>query len=185
MSRGGIKVTRADYTSDILDALESKLNSKTAVEVARERQSSVYDQISAIVGNKVNHHTVESKVKELAERTGLSNYLNRAKTAQDSLFNFKDKDKVLLFIKNKIESNKGHVDLPAIQHDLSVNFGKEGLTTEEIYSENVAKYIGNLLKQEKSKNPPETVNNNLGKDEAVTENPNDGDFFKGMMPINK
>ena len=59
-----------------LDAFADNIAGKSAVEVARERsQSSTYDDISNIFSQSV---TVESKVKELQERIGLTDYLKRA-----------------------------------------------------------------------------------------------------------
>lgn len=56
--------------------------SKTAVEVARERQPSVYEMMSSIVsGQKPKFSSVEEAVKDYQERTGLVDYL-KAQTAE-------------------------------------------------------------------------------------------------------
>jgi hypothetical protein len=80
-----------DHCSDWLDALALKMqvegisktaSSKSAVEVARERQSnqpSIYEMMSAIVsGQKPKYSSVEEAVKDYQRRTGLEDYLKRA-----------------------------------------------------------------------------------------------------------
>ena len=61
-------------------------SSKTAVEVARERQSqpSIYEMMSAIVsGKKSKYSSVEEAVKDYQRRTGLEDYLKRGNGNND------------------------------------------------------------------------------------------------------
>jgi hypothetical protein len=80
-----------EHCSDWLDALTLKMqvegisktaSSKSAVEVARNRQQnqpSIYEMMSAIVsGQKPKYSSVEEAVKDYQRRTGLEDYLKRA-----------------------------------------------------------------------------------------------------------
>lgn len=58
-----------------------KTASKTAVEVMRERQPSVYEMMSAIVSKqKPKYSSVEEAVKDYQKRTGLTDYLQKNKS---------------------------------------------------------------------------------------------------------
>lgn len=75
-----------DQCPDWIDLLATKMGSiktasKTAVEVARERQHqpSIYEMMSAIVsGQKPKYSSVEEAVKDYQRQTGLDEYMKRA-----------------------------------------------------------------------------------------------------------
>jgi hypothetical protein len=75
-----------DQCPDWIDLLATKMSieknaSKTAVEVARERQHqpSIYEMMSAIVsGQKPKYSSVEEAVKDYQRQTGLEEYMKRA-----------------------------------------------------------------------------------------------------------
>ena len=73
-----------DQCPDWIDLLATKMSiasSKTAVEVARDRQNqpSIYEMMSAIVsGQKPKYSSVEEAVKDYQRQTGLDEYLKRA-----------------------------------------------------------------------------------------------------------
>jgi hypothetical protein len=71
-----------DQCPDWIDLLATKMaSSKTAVEVARDRQHqpSIYEMMSAIVsGQKPKYSSVEEAVKDYQRQTGLDEYMKRA-----------------------------------------------------------------------------------------------------------
>jgi hypothetical protein len=65
----------------IIQPSQIKTASKTAVEVMRERQPSVYEMMSAIVSKqKPKYSSVEEAVKDYQKRTGLTDYLQKNKS---------------------------------------------------------------------------------------------------------
>lgn len=96
MSRGSLKITRTDdYESsrrvDWLDSFARKIEQtaadpRTAVEAARQRdQKSVVDMIQAIMsGRPGKPNTVEGKVQDMQDRTGLQEYLRRVQSDDQS-----------------------------------------------------------------------------------------------------
>lgn len=201
--RGG-KFTRADYfetstnsKSGWLDEFAKKLGKEqvTAVEIARQRQQeSLSDQIANIMGNK-EFPTVESKVRDLQERTGLGEYLRRqseremiGKTASMPLLNVSDnvRQNVESYIKNRIETHRGHVPVPAIQEDVILTFKNDGVKPEEVNGQEMAKYISDLILSEQQKYPSDSPDINIGKNVGTQEDldvdGSNSDFFKGLMP---
>lgn len=219
MSRGGFKITRSDYyetdSSDRIDWLDrfardlDKKNSepKSAVEVARARNNqSIIDQINSIVGNKPRHSNVESLVQEMQERTGLKEYLQRNSASQTQSkvaalpeqnekkvilenLNNKLREKIINFIKNRIETHRGLVSLPAIQEEIISTFKNEGAQPQDINNPEVANFINQVIIDERRKTPSlDTNDGNLGRGVGVQEMDDDGansDFFRGLMPATK
>lgn len=202
MSRGGFKINRNSYEyarSERVDWLDNfadqfaKDHPKSAVEVARERDQraqSIHDQIRSIIFNNP-HHTVESKVKEMQDRTGLTEYLKRA--ADESATNKNDifakfgpqmKQDIISFCKNRISSYRGQIAIPAVQEDLLSSFRQQGLQPQDVYTEDVARFINNLIMDEQKLNPPTNNNSSdLGLlDKNLDDDSDNNDFFKSIMP---
>lgn len=199
MSRGGPKIQRADYSqterSDKVPWLEAffqaeaSKNPKTAVEVARSRNQmtpSMSDQISSILFGPKG--TVESKVQELQERTGLKAFLSQA---QDGSLNFLPnlnpelKNKIINFIKNKVNTHHGLISVPAIQEEVFNTFRNEGLSPQDVEAPDFNRYISNSI-LELQQHAPNNDFSQLGKgvgdsdlNEAMTENQ---DFWAGCQP---
>lgn len=191
---------------------------ETAVDHARKRQadSDYYSQISAIIGGKKKHATVDSIVKEYQELTGLKQYLQTlaereskddgaVKTAQlapnsttsinnsvvminvdeDSLPESLPsdlKDKIKQFVNNKVNSYRGYVSVPAVQHDLLHSLSKDGLEPFHVYDAHMTKFIGNILSDYLHQHPKQKQHDgNLGM--AVIEIEDDGsnkDFLHSL-----
>lgn len=207
MSRGEFKLNKNSYEYargervDWLDAFAENYAEatkiapdKTAVQVARERQQSTYDQISSIVGNTFQHATVESKVQEMQERTGLTAYLQSMASmtpeegAQKILdvfaqFGPKMQEDLMNFCKNKIAAHRGQISIPAIQHDLLATFRQHGIQPQDVNNEDVARCISGLIVDELKMNPPTDVSSTeLGKVDNLEEDDNESaDFFKGLQ----
>jgi len=161
---------------------------KTAVEVARERsQTSIYDQISAIMENPPTH-TVESKVKELQDRIGLTEYLQRMASAPGESnifgkFGPQTQQNMLDFCRNKINEAKGYISVPALLYDLCNTFGQQGLQPGDVdNNKNVEQYLNKLILEQIKLYPAENPSN-LGKSDTGNDDANNNaDFFKNLMP---
>ena len=196
MSRCGFKINNSSYEYfrgervNWLDAFAdnyAKTESESVVDVARKRsQLSVHDQISAIVGN--SGHTVESKVKEMQERIGLTEYLKRMASEKDdpvkvvvfAKFGPKMRDDIMNFCKNKISSHRGQIAIPALQHDLLQMFKQHGVQEQDVDNDDVADYLNKLIVAELQLHPvTNTGNSQLGKEETNMVEDGTVDFFKG------
>lgn len=201
MSRGGIKITRSneyestngkkiDWLDDFLQKYSKKQpeQPKDAVEQARARNQNFLDQISSLMGKKP---TVENRVQEYHEKLGLGDYL-RTVSAQDATVSSmlpsvspELKDKVMTFLKNRVELHKGLISLPALQGELITTFKNQGLKPEEVYDPVLSKFISDALLEEKSKHPTQELgNHNLGK-EDLSQDTSDGvekDLFQILSP---
>lgn len=204
MSRGGFKINKNSYEYarservDWLDtfadqyAEDSKASpDKSAVQVARERQyQSMHEQISSIVGDST-HATVESKVQDMQERTGLTAYLQSMATDQHvqkamnvfAQFGPKMQEDLMNFCRNKIAAHRGQISIPALQHDLLATFRQHGIQPQDVNNEEVARCISGLIVDELKMNPPADVSSpDLGKVDNLEEDDNESaDFFKGLQ----
>lgn len=208
MSRG-YKLNRTSYDYvrservNWLDQFAEDINNAsqcTAVEVSRYRnQLSMHDRINSIMqGNNIHSgKTVEGVVKDMQERVGLKDYLDKViarradKTAQNELFANLGKDlqkKLVNFCKNKVATHRGQITVPAIQHEILSSFN--GIKPEDINNEKVARFISDIIAKEQKLNP--IVDNDsidLGKGVGVVdvdaEDPDNTDFMKGLMPASE
>jgi len=183
MSRGNFKFNRGDaherasservsWLDSFADNLAAKeKGNESAVDVGRKRsQQSLYDQINYVVRNKPHHATVESAVKELQDRVGLTEYLKRVssgdegaqKTAQqeedvfDADVPASVQDEIKTFIKNYIKTHRGQISVPAVQSDAAGVF-KKYISPDQFDSDKVAIYINNLITEEIKLNPSDNA----------------------------
>lgn len=200
--RGGSKINKTSYEYarservDWLDAFAEEYSktegaAKSAVEVARERsQQSVYEQISSIVGN-VSHHTVDSKIKEMQDRTGLTEYLKRASEGPSegpavnkpfSRFGPKMEEDILNFCKNKIQAHRANIPVSALQYDLFATFSQQGLQMADVRTPQVLRYLSNLIAEQSRLSPQsEMSNSSLGLVDNDSKDDGNADVFKGLM----
>jgi hypothetical protein len=191
ISRDSYDYVRSERV-DWLDQFADNINqaSKTAVEVARDRQeTSIYEQINSLMNNKQsNERTVDSVVRELQERAGLNVYLEsrssneNEKTAQESVFPNLPLDvqkDIYNFVKNNIETHHGQISLPAVQHEIIEIFKHKGVNPEDVNNEKVARFINDLLMQEMRLNP--TINNNVEIGKGVGTDTDDSNYDDGTM----
>ncbi len=215
MSRGGFKIERTNVfeydTSDRvswLDRFADRVAKKdktpvTAVEAGRLRnKANLMDQIQSIVGGKTRYSSVENAVRDYQERTGLSEYLRRVQSGQNngqtktaytlpssfSQYNKNVQDKLISYINNTIETNKGYISIPALQQDIKQLFRNDGVQAQDIDNLEVAKFLNDLIILRQRDNNSHDVNNlNIGKDVGTKNVEDDGsntDFFKGLLPNN-
>jgi len=196
------------WLSNFADSLESK--QKSAVQVARERdheahQYSILNQISNMVSDKPRHATVDSVVKEMRERTGLDDYLKRISAKADIKKNLKVEankaestlpkslskykscaDDIINYIRNTIENTHGMgLTIPQLQHDILHTFGRrQGLKTQDVLNDEVAKYINDCIVAAQAHVVPEAHDPHLGAGVGRTESETDEDkdAFAILMP---
>ena len=209
MSRGGFKIVRNsfDFASSErvswLDEFAENIDkaSQNVVEVGRYRNElSLQDQINSIVSRQPASSTVAEKIQEYHKRTGLADYL-KAKAVEkpdkvafslnehnDVFDNNPARDKIIDFTKNKIDSSYGQTSIPNIQNEILAQFSSEGLLSQDVENEKVAKFISDLIAAAQQEHPTTDVNSaELGKDVGldlsdVSEDNND--FYKPLLPHN-
>ena len=195
MSRGGFKVSRQDYsessyaTPNWLNQFANQEASKTAVEVARKRDSaSLYDQLNSIMnGHQGGFSTVEQKVQDLASRIGLQTYLQSKSASQLPLahLNQQLREKVISFTNNLIETHRGLITLPAIQEEILQTFQGDGISPQDINDPEMSKYLSGMILDIQQRNPVQDADlNNLGKNLGIEleHDANNSDFFTNLLP---
>lgn len=205
-----VRSERVPWLDEFADNIERA--STTAVEVARQRGGvSYHDQVSSIVNDQSAHTTVESLVNEIQERVGLKEYMQRVseqeqidKTAtaaecgcgkdcecaveiRDILSDLAEDviDKVTNYCQNFIATHRGHVAVPAVQHEILAQF-RSDVPEDKINDEKFAKYISNLISEELQLHPQTDTDNTgfglgVGLDLDSEKEDND-DVFEGLMP---
>lgn len=219
MSRGGLKITRVTMGEthgdrvDWLDAFAKKIEEASksplnAVEHARARnEQSLLDQISNIMSRKVRDaSSVEDKVREYQDKTGLNEYLRRMsaakeaerkKTAQEesvgdlpeSFNKFSDKIKsdIKTFIRNKCETHHGNIQVPALVEEVSRTFRQAGVQPQDVNDMHFEKFVSDQIAKAKQRSPStDEHNTNLGLGVGVENDNIDSsnlDVFEGLTPV--
>lgn len=189
------KSERVNWLDRFADSIE-QASQLTAVEVARYRnQLSIHEQINSIISRvpSSSYATVEDAVVDMQKRTGLSEYLNRIssektnKVASSDVFPNLDaelKDAIISFCKNKIATHRGQITVPAMQHEILETFS---IQPDDVNNEPVARFISDLILKEQKANPAHNDFNTqlglgVGRDDVESSDPENTDFFKGMLP---
>jgi hypothetical protein len=186
MSRGGFKFGREDgfeidkgdmpsWLESFADTLDQNGNPKTAVEVARNRETeSVADQINAIMGGGIKHSTVEDAVLYYQERTGLATYLKqvnsglKASASDETLESkelpklFEDHPEIKFFIDNLVKTRHGNIVIPAITQEISDTYKLEGVNEADINDPALLGYISSLIGEVQGKKN-NSESHNIGK----------------------
>src|SRR3990167_3110466 len=210
MSRGGFKIRRNSEQEsgdrvDWLDAFARKIEEaskspRNAVEQARARdQRSLLDQITHIVSRQPQHSSVESKVQEYQDKTGLREHLRRmsakeealAKTAEELPESFKklpDKvvDDIKNFVRNICETRHGNIQVPALVEEVSRTFRQAGLQPQDVNDMRFEKFASDEISNAKKRNPGTDEHNaNIGLGVGVDNDVDSAnlDVFEGLMPI--
>jgi len=210
MSRGGFKIRRNSEQEsgdrvDWLDAFARKIEEaskspRNAVEQARARdQRSLLDQITHIVSRQPQHSSVESKVQEYQDKTGLREHLRRmsakeealAKTAEELPESFKklpDKvvDDIKNFVRNICETRHGNIQVPALVEEVSRTFRQAGLQPQDVNDMRFEKFVSDEISNAKKRNPGTDEHNaNIGLGVGVDNDVDSAnlDVFEGLMPI--
>lgn len=164
-------------------------------------QSSAYlEDIRQIIDNDYSpnkHATVQSKVNEYIERTGLSKFLNKdssnIKNASEEEISISEdeiladinddlKDKILYFIDNKCKSTEGRLPVAAILDDILSVFSSDGISNSIIGSNNLIKYINQC--NNKYKKEIKNDYRHLGIDNVqIEDDGSNSDFFHNFNNI--
>ena len=193
-------------------ANEAKKESRTAVDVARNRSSAdynIYQQMNAILnGNSSKYSSVEDKVRAYQEQTGLLEHLkrmsedkekrletiaNKIKAAAEDEKEPEGEAVVLLaripeveaFVNNVIDTNYG-IQLPAIQHMILDTFRRDGVKEEDVDDVSFCKWVNSVMIDKKR--PESHDYGNLGRGVGVRQEyggyGRDGnrDPFSSLMP---
>jgi hypothetical protein len=111
---------------------------------SRQEDQSLYDQISAIIGNKSKFSTVEECVEDLKHRSGLTAFL-AAKQASDNSETFQKSPVLKNFIDNYIDAHPGSSVESVIQAALKIPQIVEVLPLPDDVPDDVKQYINHKL----------------------------------------
>lgn len=156
---------RVDWLDDFAKKLANKEKTpETIVDQKRNISSSFVDQITQIVSGGAKFSTVESKVKDMQERTGMNDYLRKIKakemvetintrvaselSKEPEMFSKLDKklvEDMKSFIQGKINSHHGQTSVPAVLQALFQTFKTHGLGLEEANDPELISYIENKI----------------------------------------
>lgn len=189
-------MSRSPHVSTInnsfsVQSLEKDMAQRTVVEETRARnQADLYNQINRIL-NPVKHSTVESKVKELQDRTGLSAFLSKESSTQIKQANLEQLKQnkpdlwhiISEFIQNRVKAHRGLISIPVIQNELLNTFKNEGIEAEVIFDPEIAKLISDAILSEQRNSTMKDVNYLQFSRQVPVAEEDDGsnsDFFHGM-----
>lgn len=184
---------------------------KSAVTSKRVDQS-LYDQINSVMNIKSKYTSVSAAVEDMMQRSGLTAYLDNVKVSEENinkkvaeesakevkknskqvkplLMSLKDGKNVLDFIKNRAESTKGSISVPALKETTRAVFNNK--VSDDRYWEDpqLLIYIHNVVSDEKKKHHrDEQQNGNFGKIQVninYDADPSNNDAFHILMPATK
>lgn len=128
--------------------------------------SSIYDEISAILGNtKPKYSNIEEAIQDMKDRSGLSKFLN---TKQVLAFIkepaiFQKIPEMKIFIDNFIEDRPG-TSIESVVHDLlKINSIKDKLPSKTDVDDDVKAYINDKINMVDKQNADNNLNFDLGK----------------------
>ena len=189
------------WLNEVKDSLE-----KAAVQ-SRERDQSVFEQITSIMnGTKSKHTSVAAAVEEMKERSGLKAYLERINKvseeenegkivsakkakAQSTETNSNLPQLLIEFpeikstLENYINDTKGNISVPGILHRIRSIHEFDVPNASLWDDEKLIRFISTLNLKAKSENPYlEKVENNLGYSDRGNEfvDPENYDAFYGL-----
>lgn len=182
-----------------MDAVAKKLE-KMSVEPmgkAQDLHSSLYDQISSIMGgtSKSKYPTVEAAVEDMKKRTGLNQFISDIMAADErtkkvaSVDLFKKVPQVKTTIDNYLEDTNGNVVLPAVLERIRSIHSNDVIDESDWKDESLMRYITDKCQEVKSKYPSLDPNyTNLGKIDQIRDediDPGNSDSFLSMTPAKR
>ena len=190
------------WLNEVKDSLE-----KAAVQ-SRERDQSVFEQITSIMnGTKSKHTSVAAAVEEMKERSGLKAYLERINKVSEEENEGKivaakkakaqapaaptsnlpqiltDYPEIKSTLENYVSDTKGNISVPGILHRIRSIHEFDVANASLWDDEKLIRFISNLNLKAKSENPYlEKVENNLGYSDRGNEfvDPENYDAFYGL-----
>ena len=151
-----------DWANDFFVNLE-----KASVH-SKQKDVSLFDQISQIIGGKSKYSNVEEAVLDMQKRTGLYDYLK--KSAQGLIEKqhnepaiFQEIPEVKTFIDNYIDARPGSAIEAVVSAILRIDLLKKKLSDKDI-NDDVRRYINDKITESKTQhNDHNQINMNLGK----------------------
>jgi hypothetical protein len=130
---------------------------KLSVQPYKKEQGSIYDQISSIMGNKPKYSNVQAAVKDMQDRSGLTDYLKKVnslnksqneKVASDNELSDIDlsflgpsANEIKQSIDNVVVQNKGALDVMAVLERLKKHYSSEVQDSSQWDNPSLLKYI--------------------------------------------
>lgn len=207
VSRDGHEEETSDKLSPWLSALVNRtIKQETAVEQSRKRQSSIVNQVNNVIRNPNRYATVDDAVKDMRQRTGLEDYLQKIKQAEvgaqkkrafqivayinsnkevpQILKKYQNCEDIVNYINNSINNKHGlGVSIASTQDDILRFFGpKCGITAQDVYDESVMQYISDVIFEAKAKLGPSVSDPNIGTGVGKEEENDNDDMFSLCMP---
>lgn len=188
VSRDTSDVEVGRKTNSWFDEYASKME-KDAVR-SKSQDHAMFDQISSIIGKKSKYSTVQEAVLDMQKRTGLTEFLNKKKEAQEHLDKEHVDNKYLneipelkIFIDNYVNDRPG-TSVEAVVHDImKLKSITDHLPDVGDVPLEVKKYINDKIAESKSFNTSEDVNLNIGKlDVSKDDTGSDNDPFASCLP---
>ena len=188
----------SNFISQKSETLQSFISHfhKNLASAAQRKQGGFYEEITQMFGGtKQKYNSVQAAVEDMITRTGLQSYLQNIsaqkiqnkKTANHNFFpsiQQNVRENIFHFIDNKISDSHGKIPITVLQDELLSTFRNNGIQPEDIYSEDLARYINQSLVAEQIKNPiHESSDPNLGKNlQEMDDDGTNDDFFRGLNP---
>ena len=152
VSRQSYVAERSDTNPDWVKDFENNLE-KVAVQ-PKAKDSSLFDQINAIIGGtKSKHQTVEAAVEDMKKRSGLTEYLDKIKSSSHEHATTKNASEEpglfskLPHAKNTIENycsdTNGNLPVPAIVEKIRSIHKNDGCNDEDFDDPKLLVYINN------------------------------------------
>lgn len=169
---------------------------------SKGKANSVYDQISAIMGNKSKYPTVEAAVEDMKERSGMTKFLDKMKSeSQSSGGNtkkadcescekgvklFQDVPQVKNTIDNYCDDTHGNLPLPAIVEKVRSIHRNDVSSDADWNADDLLHYINSKNTESKKKHPGDESNfQNLGRQPRSNNDdidPSNLDAFHALTP---
>lgn len=111
--------------SSLMNDFQKNLE-KISVQTYEKEQQSIYDQISSIMGNKPRHPSVQAAVKDMQDRSGLTEYIKKiqyssndikqkkASGNEEEISIFREYPQIKSTIDNIIQDNGGDFSVPIV-----------------------------------------------------------------------
>lgn len=202
ISRQSYDVERAPRLPNWMDEFAENL-AKQSVESKSKANSSIYDQISSIMGNKPKYPTVQAAVDDMQERSGMKDFLSKLQsqgqtegagaskkaqtTPNEQIKLFRDVPQLKQTIYNYLEATNGNLPVPAIIEKMKSIHRGDVVDDAEWDDPAFLTYVNNQNIAIKKKHPDDNaVYHDLGKvqhntlDEEV--DPSNDDAFHSLNP---
>lgn len=206
ITRESYNVEKAPRLPNWMDEFAANLE-KSSTQSKSKANSSIYDQISSIMGNKSKYPTVEAAVDDMKERSGMKKFIDKLQSQGQNEGSTKkkaecgpcaekhDNKKVQVFedvpqlketIDNYTEETHGNLPLPAIIEKIK-SIHKSDVVDDSAWDDDgFLHYVNDKNIESKKKHPNEDINyRNLGKLQHFNDDeidPSNNDALHALTP---